>query len=37
MIASLGLQNDVKLNVEQNHAILAGQTFEQEIEANVEA
>ena len=31
MIASLGLQNDVKLNVEQNHAILAGHTFEHEI------
>jgi len=30
-IASLGLQNDVKLNVEQNHAILAGHTFEHEI------
>jgi xylose isomerase len=31
MIASLGLQKDVKLNIEQNHAILAGHTFEHEI------
>ena len=31
MIASLGLQADVKLNIEQNHAILAGHTFEHEI------
>jgi xylose isomerase len=30
-IASLGLQDDVKLNIEQNHAILAGHTFEHEI------
>ena len=30
-IAALGLQKDVKLNVEQNHAILAGHTFEHEI------
>jgi xylose isomerase len=30
-IASLGLQKDVKLNIEQNHAILAGHTFEHEI------
>ncbi len=30
-IASLGLQNDVKVNIEQNHAILAGHTFEHEI------
>jgi xylose isomerase len=30
-IASLGLQKDVKVNVEQNHAILAGHTFEHEI------
>ena len=27
----MGLQNDVKLNIEQNHAILAGHTFEHEI------
>ena len=26
-----GLENDVKLNIEQNHAILAGHTFEHEI------
>lgn len=31
MIASLGLQKDVKVNIEQNHAILAGHTFEHEI------
>lgn len=31
MISSLGLQNDVKINIEQNHAILAGHTFEHEI------
>ncbi len=30
-ISSLGLQKDVKVNVEQNHAILAGHTFEHEI------
>ena len=30
-IASLGLQQDVKVNIEQNHAILAGHTFEHEI------
>ncbi len=30
-IASLGLQKDVKVNIEQNHAILAGHTFEHEI------
>ena len=30
-IAAMGLQNDVKLNIEQNHAILAGHTFEHEI------
>jgi xylose isomerase len=30
-ICSLGLEKDVKLNVEQNHAILAGHTFEHEI------
>ena len=30
-IAALGLQKDVKLNIEQNHAILAGHTFEHEI------
>ena len=29
--ASLGLQKDVKVNIEQNHAILAGHTFEHEI------
>ena len=27
----MGLQKDVKLNIEQNHAILAGHTFEHEI------
>ena len=31
MIASLGLQKEVKVNIEQNHAILAGHTFEHEI------
>jgi xylose isomerase len=31
MISSLGLQKDVKVNIEQNHAILAGHTFEHEI------
>ncbi|MFT3989563.1 xylose isomerase [Aestuariivirga sp.] len=31
LISSLGLEKDVKLNVEQNHAILAGHTFEHEI------
>ncbi|MBI2720325.1 MAG: xylose isomerase [Rhizobiales bacterium] len=30
-IASLGLQKDVKVNIEQNHAILAGHSFEHEI------
>ncbi len=30
-ITSLGLHNDVKVNIEQNHAILAGHTFEHEI------
>jgi xylose isomerase len=30
-VAVLGLQADVKVNVEQNHAILAGHTFEHEI------
>ena len=30
-IASLGLQKDVKVNIEQNHAVLAGHTFEHEI------
>ena len=30
-IAAMGLQKDVKLYVEQNHAILAGHTFEHEI------
>ncbi len=30
-ILSLGAQKDVKLNIEQNHAILAGHTFEHEI------
>jgi xylose isomerase len=30
-ICSLGLERDVKLNIEQNHAILAGHTFEHEI------
>jgi xylose isomerase len=30
-ICSLGLQQDVKVNIEQNHAILAGHTFEHEI------
>ncbi|MEO9166904.1 MAG: xylose isomerase, partial [Aestuariivirga sp.] len=31
MIKSYGLEKDVKMNVEQNHAILAGHTFEHEI------
>jgi len=31
LISSLGLEKDVKLNIEQNHAILAGHTFEHEI------
>ncbi len=31
LISSLGAQKDVKVNVEQNHAILAGHTFEHEI------
>jgi xylose isomerase len=31
LIASLGAQKDVKVNIEQNHAILAGHTFEHEI------
>jgi xylose isomerase len=30
-ISSLGLQQDVKVNIEQNHAILAGHSFEHEI------
>jgi xylose isomerase len=30
-ISALGLQKDVKVNIEQNHAILAGHTFEHEI------
>lgn len=30
-IASLGLEGEVKINIEQNHAILAGHTFEHEI------
>lgn len=30
-IASLGLEKDVKVNIEQNHAILAGHSFEHEI------
>ncbi len=30
-IASLGLESEVKINIEQNHAILAGHTFEHEI------
>ena len=30
-IAALGAQDDVKVNIEQNHAILAGHTFEHEI------
>ncbi len=31
LIASLGAQKNVKVNIEQNHAILAGHTFEHEI------
>jgi len=31
MIKSYGLEKDVKMNIEQNHAILAGHTFEHEI------
>jgi xylose isomerase len=31
LIASLGAQKDVKMNIEQNHAILAGHSFEHEI------
>jgi xylose isomerase len=31
LISSLGAQKDVKINIEQNHAILAGHTFEHEI------
>jgi xylose isomerase len=31
LLKSYGLENDVKLNLEQNHAILAGHTFEHEI------
>jgi xylose isomerase len=31
LISSLGAQKDVKVNIEQNHAILAGHTFEHEI------
>jgi xylose isomerase len=30
-LAATALQKDVKLNIEQNHAILAGHTFEHEI------
>ena len=31
LLKSYGLEKDVKLNIEQNHAILAGHTFEHEI------
>jgi xylose isomerase len=31
LLKSYGLENDVKMNLEQNHAILAGHTFEHEI------
>jgi len=31
LLKSYGLENDVKLNLEQNHAILSGHTFEHEI------
>jgi xylose isomerase len=31
MVSELGLKDDVKMNIEQNHAILAGHTFEHEI------
>ena len=31
MIKAYGLEKDVKMNIEQNHAILAGHTFEHEI------
>ena len=31
LLKTYGLENDVKLNIEQNHAILAGHTFEHEI------
>jgi xylose isomerase len=31
LLKSYGLENDVKLNIEQNHAILAGHTFQHEI------
>jgi xylose isomerase len=31
LLKSYGLENDVKLNLEQNHAILAGHSFEHEI------
>ncbi|MBG1232850.1 xylose isomerase [Aestuariivirga litoralis] len=31
MLKSYGLEKDVKMNIEQNHAILAGHTFEHEI------
>ncbi len=31
LLKSYGLENDVKMNIEQNHAILAGHTFEHEI------
>jgi xylose isomerase len=31
LIAALGLKDDVKVNIEQNHAILAGHSFEHEI------
>ena len=31
LLRKYGLENDVKMNIEQNHAILAGHTFEHEI------
>ena len=31
LLKSYGLENDVKMNIEQNHAILAGHSFEHEI------
>jgi len=31
MLKQFGLENEVKINIEQNHAILAGHTFEHEI------
>lgn len=31
LLKSYGLENDVKMNIEQNHAILAGHTFQHEI------